>query len=67
MKTLQPLIEQSKSKDMDLNSAELYCQLLEHKWYLSERAQRDVGHRASAEDYLKKFLEKSGDELNSRP
>jgi hypothetical protein len=61
LKTLQPLIEQSKSKDHDLSSAELYCQLLEHKWYLSEQAQRDVGHQASAEDYLKKFLKKSGD------
>lgn len=61
MQTLQPLIEQSKSKDLDLSSAELYCQLLEHKWYLSEKAQRDVGHGTSAEDYLKKFLGKSGD------
>jgi hypothetical protein len=67
MKTLQPLLEQSKSKDLDLSSAELYCQLLEHKWYLSERAQRDVGHRASAEDYMERFLKKSGDEYKSKP
>ena len=67
MKTLQPLIEQSESKDLDLGSAELYCQLLEHKWYLSERAQRDVGHQTSAEDYLNKFLKKTGDEPKSRP
>jgi hypothetical protein len=33
--------------------AELYCQVLEHKWYLSERAQRDVGHQAAIDDYLK--------------
>lgn len=32
--------------------AELYCQLLEHKWYLSERATHDVGHLAAADDYL---------------
>jgi hypothetical protein len=56
MKTLHPLIEQSKSDDIDLSSAELYCQLLEHKWYLSEQAQRDVGHCASAQDYLERFL-----------
>jgi len=31
---------------------ELYCQVLEHKWYLSERAQRDVGIEAALEDYL---------------
>ena len=36
-------------------AAELYCQLLEHKWYLSERARRDVGHHLAAEDYLKTF------------
>jgi hypothetical protein len=32
--------------------AELYCQLLEHKWYLSERARRDVGHQAATDDFL---------------
>jgi hypothetical protein len=37
----------------ELTEAELYCQVLEHKWYLSERAQRDVGHQAAVEDYLK--------------
>jgi hypothetical protein len=31
---------------------ELYCQVLEHKWYLSERARRDVGLEAALEDYL---------------
>ena len=31
---------------------ELYCQVLEHKWYLSERAKHDVGLEASLEDYL---------------
>jgi len=30
---------------------ELYCQLLEHKWYLSEAAGRDVGHLAALEDF----------------
>jgi len=36
---------------------ELYCQVLEHKWFLSERYQQDVGHTAAAEDYLHKILE----------
>ena len=31
---------------------EVYCQLLEHKWYLSERAGHDVGHDAATEDLL---------------
>jgi hypothetical protein len=46
---LQPLIVDHTS------ATELYCQVLEHKWYLSERARRDVGHRLAAEDYLKTF------------
>jgi hypothetical protein len=36
---------------------ELYCQVLEHKWFLSERLRRDVGHTAAAEDYLHHILE----------
>lgn len=60
MKSLHALVEQNKSMDLSLSSAELYCQVLEHKWYLSEQAQRDVGHRASVEDYLKKFLKRPG-------
>ena len=32
---------------------DLYCSLLEHKWYLSERANRDVGHKVALEDLLK--------------
>ncbi len=36
----------------DFDTAELYCQILEHKWYLSERVQRDVGHATAIEDYL---------------
>jgi hypothetical protein len=31
---------------------ELYCQVLEHKWYLSEREHRDVGLERALEDYL---------------
>jgi hypothetical protein len=34
---------------------ELYCQVLENKWFLSEQAHHDVGHQAAAEDYLKRF------------
>jgi hypothetical protein len=46
IKRLQMLVDRSG----DL--AELYCQILEHKWYLSEAAQHDVGHQAAVEDYL---------------
>lgn len=34
---------------------ELYCQMLENKWYLSEQAQRDVGHQAALEDLIQRF------------
>lgn len=53
---LAPLIEKQQS-----DPAELYCNILEHKWYLSEKAQRDVGHTAAIEDYLKKYLKPKGD------
>jgi hypothetical protein len=46
---LEPLI------DAQNQPAELYCQVLEHKWYLSERAQRDVGHSSAVTDYLSHF------------
>lgn len=36
----------------DEDLCELYCQVLEHKWYLSERARRDVGHEAALQGYL---------------
>lgn len=35
-----------------LDDAERYYELLEHKWFLSERERRDVGHEAAVEDYL---------------
>ena len=35
--------------------AELYCQVLEHKWYLSERARSDVGLDRAIADYLQRF------------
>jgi hypothetical protein len=31
---------------------ELYCQVLEHKWFLSEREHHDVGLERALEDYL---------------
>ncbi len=33
---------------------EVYCQLLEHKWYLSENAQRDVGLDAAIDDLVRR-------------
>ncbi|MFI6350352.1 DUF4032 domain-containing protein [Streptomyces sp. NPDC050560] len=36
-----------------MDPAELYHELLEHRWYLSQRAQHDVGLDAAAQDYLR--------------
>jgi hypothetical protein len=33
---------------------ELYCELLEHKWFLSEEAKRDVGLESALEDFLRR-------------
>jgi len=46
--------------DKNSQPAELYCQLLEHKWYLSERAGRDVGHRAALEDFMRLLSRQAG-------
>ncbi len=43
---LVPLLKNSASE------TELYCQFLEHKWFLSERAQRDVGREIALKDFL---------------
>jgi len=56
--TYQPVVERLQLLiKADMSVEELYCQVLEHKWYLSERAQRDVGHAAAVEDYLRKFAQ----------
>lgn len=49
MQQLAPLLDNISQ------APELYCQVLEHKWFLSEKAHRDVGHSAAAQDYLQKF------------
>lgn len=63
MNELSPLaIKRQKRQNeadpvLNADPAELYCQLLEHKWFLSERAQHDVGHHAALADYLRQFGE----------
>ncbi len=37
----------------DGDLVELYCEVLEHKWYLSERAWHDVGLEPALADYLR--------------
>jgi hypothetical protein len=55
-KVYQPMAEQLRSQvDDNMSLAELYCQVLEHKWYLSEQAHQDVGHQIATQDYLQRF------------
>ena len=46
---LKPMIHSA------MDAPELYCQILEHKWFLSEQAQHDVGHQMAVDDYLRRF------------
>jgi len=56
----RPTIEQLGSQvPSQMSPAELYCQVLEHKWYLSEKARQDVGHQAATQDYIQSFLKNS--------
>jgi hypothetical protein len=60
---LRPLVEKRRgtfpmaASDLTYDPLEMYCQVLEHKWFMSERAQHDVGHLLAVEDYLKTMLE----------
>lgn len=50
----QPTVRQLAGRG---DPPELYCELLENKWYLSERAGHDVGVDVALEDYLRRFPE----------
>ena len=52
---LRPLIDSNAHPKFNVDPIELYCQILEHKWYLSERAQHDIGHQAAVEDFITRF------------
>jgi len=41
-------------------ATERYCQVLEHKWFMSEAAKADVGLEAALEDYLETFQPAGG-------
>ena len=49
----QPVVDRlSDVRDQHTTLTELYCQILEHKWYLSEQAYHDVGHFAAVDDFI---------------
>jgi hypothetical protein len=48
-----PTIDQLKPHvGTNADYAESYCQILENKWYLSERAQQDVGHQLATDNFI---------------
>jgi hypothetical protein len=50
MKKLEPYITVKQ------DPVEIYCQILENKWYLSEQARHDVGHAHATEDYIQRHI-----------
>ncbi|MFE2944183.1 DUF4032 domain-containing protein [Streptomyces sp. NPDC059255] len=43
----------------EMDAAQIYHEVLEHRWYLSEAAGRDIGLEATIEDYLAHVLPRS--------
>ncbi|TNF26047.1 MAG: DUF4032 domain-containing protein [Deltaproteobacteria bacterium] len=56
-----PTVKALRDAAQEAEPAELYCQLLEHKWYMSESAHRDVGHRAAVTDLLGRLRDDEDD------
>ncbi|MGY1605284.1 DUF4032 domain-containing protein [Geodermatophilus sp. SYSU D00815] len=50
-----------------MDDAEIYHELLEHRWFLSEAAGRDVGTEAAVRDYVERVLPAVPAGLLSRP
>jgi Domain of unknown function (DUF4032)/Lipopolysaccharide kinase (Kdo/WaaP) family len=48
-----------------LQPAEVFSEVLEHRWYMSEAAGRDVGTTAATRDYIKHVLPEAPDPLNT--
>jgi hypothetical protein len=46
-----------------LAPAEVFHEILEHRWFLSEQAGCDVGTTAAARSYFERFLPRSRDEI----
>lgn len=60
----QPIQQSLSQATPAMAPVEIYCLMLEHKWYLSESAQCDVGHQQALSDYLTSILKL---ELSEKP
>jgi len=52
---LQSFVDTNPDYTGIVDFLELYCQVLEHKWYLSERAYHDVGHMVAVDNFIQHF------------
>ena len=48
-----------------LAPAEVFHEILEHRWYMSEKARRDVGTTAAARSYFERVLPGAPEQLNT--
>ena len=48
-----------------LSPAEVFSEVLEHRWYMSEAAGRDVGTTAAARDYVEQVLPAAPEPLDT--
>jgi hypothetical protein len=46
-----------------LDAAEIFHEIMEHRWFMSEAAGRDVGTSAATEDYIRTVLPEVPDDL----
>jgi len=61
----EPLMEQIPPRLFDkLEGAEIYHQLLEHRWFLSEQNHEEVSLETALESYILDVLEEAPDEVN---
>ncbi len=65
IKKTEPSVEQKRLKKYvgaDFNKEEaafIWERVIDHKWYVGERLQRDIGLRVAAVDYVENFYDSS--------
>ncbi|MHA1214864.1 MAG: DUF4032 domain-containing protein [Candidatus Hodarchaeales archaeon] len=59
----KPTLERLGLEHNSKKGPEIYCEVLEHKWFLSEDQKKDVGLKRALEDYIKKIYNKRKNHL----
>jgi hypothetical protein len=61
-----PVVEKIPPELADrLDPVEVFHEVLEHRWFLSEEAQHDVGHEAATDSYVSEVLPGVPDDLTA--